>query len=92
MNVSDKPFFAGVINPFVPCVGMLNSPIGRKFIGIDRFRVWRGVVVNELLQGPLIRMFNHLQPNLALALDVDRERSGWSENRNGRRRQENGYL
>ena len=91
-NVFDNPFFAGVINPFVPCVGILKSLIGRKFIGIDRFRVSRGVVVNELLQGRINRVFNHLQPNLVLALDVDRERSGWSENRDGRRRRENGYL
>ena len=93
MNVSDNPFCRGGINPFVPCVSVFNSRIGRKFVGIDRFYVWRGVVVNELLQGRIIRMFNYPQPISPLRRRgaIGKDLNG-AKNRDGRRRQENGYV
>ena len=43
MNIADNPFLCGMINPTMLRIGVLNSPIGWHFIGIDRFCVGRGV-------------------------------------------------
>src|SRR5947207_11432934 len=69
VNVADNPFLNRVINGAMLRVGIFNSPIGRKLIGIDGFRVWRGVVANKLLQNVFGRMRYDLQPNHAAALD-----------------------
>ena len=65
VNVADNPFLGRVVNPMVLRVGILNAPIGRKLVGVDRFRVGRGVVVNELVQGRLVRVLDDLKPNLS---------------------------
>src|SRR6266481_27736 len=68
VNVAHTPFFGSVIDPAMLCVGVLNTPISWYFVRVDRFRVWRGVLVNELVKHGLSSMWNDLQPNLALAL------------------------
>ena len=45
-----QPIPRGVINPLMFRVGVLNAPISGHFIGVDRFRIWRGVIVDELMQ------------------------------------------
>src|SRR5260370_31575116 len=69
MNVANNPFLCGVINPSVLRVCILDGPVSGHFVGVDRFRVWCGVLVNELVKRGLSSMWNDLQPNLALALD-----------------------
>ena len=69
MNIANNPFLGGVINPLVFRVGILNSPIRWHFVGVDRFRVRRGVVVDELVQHGLGRVRDDLQSNHAVALN-----------------------
>src|SRR6266487_446914 len=69
VNVSNNPFLSRVINPLVFCVRIFNSPISGHFIGVDRFRVRSGVVVNKLVQRSLVSVRNNLEANLALSLD-----------------------
>src|SRR5260370_12818855 len=67
-SVGMNPFLCGVINPLVFRVGILDAPISWHFVGVDRFRVWRGVIRDEFLQRRLVSVSNNLQPNLSLAL------------------------
>src|SRR5437773_11540149 len=69
MNVADNPFLLRVINPLVLRVGILNSPIRGHFVSVDRFRVWRGVIVDKLVKHSLSGVRDNLEANLAFALD-----------------------
>src|SRR5437762_6575529 len=69
VNVANNPFFGGVINPLMFRVGILNSPISRHFIGVDRFRVRRSVVVNKLVEHGLGSVRDDLQSNHSVTLD-----------------------
>src|SRR5207247_5841021 len=68
VNVANNPFFLRVINPLMLRVGILNSPIRGHFVCVDRFRVWRGVIVNELVENDFGGIRDNLQPNLSLSL------------------------
>src|SRR6266481_8158018 len=69
VNVANNPFVLRVINPLMFRVGVLNSPISRHFVCVDRFRVRRGVVVNKLVKHGLCSMGNDLQPNHSVSLN-----------------------
>src|SRR5205823_2229953 len=69
MNVADNPFLLRVINPLMLRVGILNSPIRGHFVCVDRFRIWRGVIVDKLVKHGLSGVRNNLKANLAFALD-----------------------
>ena len=60
VNVADNPFLGGVINPPVLGVGIFDAPISRHFIRVDRFRVRRGIVTDELLQDRFSRVRDNL--------------------------------
>src|SRR6266446_7484498 len=68
VNVADNAFLRRVIYPPMFHVGIFNSPISGHFVRIDRFRVRRSVLVNELVKHGLSSIRDNLQPNLALAL------------------------
>src|SRR5439155_10931162 len=57
------------INPLMLRVGILNSPIRGHFVCVDRFRIWRGVIVDKLVKHGLSGVRNNLKANLAFALD-----------------------
>src|SRR5438067_13844333 len=69
VNVANNPFFGRVIRPLVLSVGIFDSPIRRHFIGVDRFRVRRGVVMDKLMKHSLRSIRDDLQANHAVALD-----------------------
>src|SRR5438132_10919217 len=69
MHVTNNPFLLRVINPLMLSVGILNSPIGGHFVCVDRFRVWRGVIMDKLMQRCLVSVGDNLQPNLSGALN-----------------------
>src|SRR4030095_8517376 len=69
VNISNNPFFGRVINPPMLSVGIFNSPIGGHFVGVNRLRVRRGIVMNELMQDCFGSVGNHLQSNLSFTLD-----------------------
>src|SRR5260370_3611019 len=69
VNIADNPFLGEVINPSVLRVGIFDSPISRHFVRVDRFRVRRGIIVNELVKHGLSSVRDNLQTNLSLALD-----------------------
>src|SRR5205823_1439288 len=69
MNVANNPFFCRMIYPLMLRVGVLNSPISGHFIGINRFRIWRGVIMDKLVKRRLVSLGNNLQTNLARSLD-----------------------
>src|SRR5438093_1512735 len=68
VNVADNPFLLRVINPLMLRVGILYSPISGHFVSVDRFCVWRGVIVDKLVQCRLVSVRDNLQSNLAFAL------------------------
>src|SRR5437016_13144538 len=69
MNITNYPFFRRVIHPTMFRVGILNPPISRHFVGVDRFRVSCSDVMDELMQRGLVGMGDNLQPNLASPVD-----------------------
>src|SRR6266480_4627719 len=69
VNVTHNPFLLRVIDPLVACVGIVNAPVSRKLIRVDRFRVGSGVIVNEFVKYFLSRVRNDLKPNLSRALN-----------------------
>ena len=68
VNVAAHPFLCAVVHALVPRVFIGNSEVSGKLIRIDRFRVWRGVVRDELVERGLGSVLNDLQPNLAVPL------------------------
>src|SRR6266496_1122177 len=69
VNITNNPFLSGVINPPMLRVGIFDAPIRWHFIRVDRFRVRRGVIVNELVENDLSGVRDNLEANLSLALD-----------------------
>src|SRR5260370_38243673 len=69
VNVANNPFLFRMINPFVLRVGIFDAPISRHFIGVDRLRVWCGVIVNELVKHGLSGVGSDWHPNLSPAWD-----------------------
>src|SRR5438067_2990546 len=69
VNIANNPFFGGVINPLVLSVRIFDSPIRGHFIGVDRFRVRCGVVMDKLMKHSLSSVRDDLQANHAVALD-----------------------
>src|SRR5437762_1987272 len=63
VNVANNPFLNRVVHRPMLRVGTFNSYIGRKLIGIDRFRVRGGVIADKLLQNVFSRVRDNLQPN-----------------------------
>ena len=75
VNVAAHPFLNRVIYALVAGVFVRNSDIGGKLVGVDRFRVGRGVLRNKLVERVLARPLDDLKANLAAALDrPDRNR------------------
>src|SRR5438067_5561494 len=69
VNIANNPFFGRVISPLVLGVGIFDSPIRWHFIGVDRFRVRCGVVMDKLMKHGLSSVGDDLQANHAVALD-----------------------
>src|SRR5438094_10421565 len=69
VNITYNPFILRVINPFMLCVGIVNSPIRWHFVRVNRFGVRRSVVMDKLVQGRLVSVRDNLQPNLSGALN-----------------------
>src|SRR5438105_2024770 len=69
MNVADNPLLSRMINPSVLRIGIVNSPVSWHFVRVDRFGIWRGVIMNELVENDLGSIRNNLKANLAFALN-----------------------
>src|SRR5205823_8543960 len=65
VNITYNPFILRVINPFMLCVGIVNSPIRWHFVRVNRFGVRRSVVMDKLVQGRLVSVRDNLQRNLS---------------------------
>src|SRR5260370_8362609 len=69
VNVTDNPFLCGVINPTMFGIGVLNAPISGHFVSVDRFGVWRGIVMNKFVQRRFVSVRNNLQSDFAPTLN-----------------------
>lgn len=69
VNISAHPLLGAVINTLMPCISVRDPDISGKLIRVDRFRVRRGVVGNELVEGFLVRAFDDLPAKYPAALN-----------------------
>jgi hypothetical protein len=69
MNVAAHPFFFAVFDRLVARVRIAQVAVRNVIVGVDRFRLWSGVVRNELLKQEAIGRFDNLQPNLSAPLN-----------------------
>lgn len=69
VNITAYPFFRAVIDRLVPRVFIGDSVVSGKLVGVDRLRLWVGVVFDKLVKRFLVRILDDLKANLALALN-----------------------
>ena len=66
MHITSYPFLLRVVDRFVPCIGIPDTPIGRPFIGIDSFGVLSisemGHFLNRTLRHNQVALASSLRP------------------------------
>lgn len=69
VNVSANPFLRAVINALMPRIRVANSKVSGKFVGVDRFGIWRGVLLHEGMKSGAVGVWENLKANLATTLN-----------------------